>query len=248
MSGRRCNSRTFAAAALLFGVLVSSAGFAAPASEQKRPPADRYQRADAATVKAEAEKVLADPRYAPRWSFWRWLREKLSHWSLPDFHVPAGLSTVIIWLLLIWCVLTLVAILAHVIWTFVVLKRSRTAGGEVSLPQAAPQFGEGLTYDELVAGMREAASRGQFRRALAFMMLALLRRLDEAGTVRFHRSKTNGEYVREYPPAAGGRDEFRKFTRGFDAVVYGGRPCGERGWQEMMNLFDRIHPNVRKGP
>jgi hypothetical protein len=94
--------------------------------------------------------------------------------------------------------------------------------------------------------MQWLADHNLFRQAISVMMLVLLRGLDRAGTLRFHRSKTNGDYVGEYPAGVPGRDEFRRFSLSFDVLVYGCAPCEQETYQRMRSLFEQVRDDARK--
>ncbi|NQT20660.1 MAG: DUF4129 domain-containing protein, partial [Planctomycetes bacterium] len=81
---------------------------------------------------------------------------------------------------------------------------------------------------------------------IGLMMVALLRWLERADVLRFHQSKTNGDYVREYPQQGPGGGDFRKFALDFDAAVYGGALCDRRSYEHMNIIFERIISDVRK--
>jgi hypothetical protein len=59
--------------------------------------------------------------------------------------------------------------------------------------------------------------------------------------VRFHESKTNGDYIREYPSGYAGRDEFRKFVLMFEQTIYGGLRSSGQIYRQMNSLMEHIH-------
>ncbi len=204
-----------------------------------------FERAEAKVIRARIDKILADPRFAPRKTFYQWLREKLSGWAGLGFHLSRGWTRALIGVLTIWCVLALLAILGHFIWTLAVTfggggRRGAAAVGAVAEP--APD----LSYDELIREMRRRAQQGDHRRAIGLMMIALLRWLDDCGALRFHRSKTNRDYLDEYSAGFTGRDAFTDFVRAFDVVIYGGGSCDRDTFQGMQAGFDRVRTDGRK--
>lgn len=78
------------------------------------------------------------------------------------------------------------------------------------------------------------------------MMGALLRRLDEIGALRFHESKTNGDYVKEYIPDFTERKDFERFVLAFDTTVYGGGTCRRQTYQNLNEIFEQICNNAAK--
>jgi len=237
-----------AALSVTLAVLVWTHGPVTTVSAADDSSRVEYARADAPIVHDEARRVLSHSQFAERWSFWGWLGEKIfSALRMPS--LGRGVGTFILWVVLIWCGLTLLAILGHLIWTIVVLIRSspRFARSARELGTGALAGLENLSYSDLCAKMKELASQGRFRLAVAAMMVALLRLLDEASVLDFHKSKTNGDYVREYSPDRTGREDFRQFVRACDGTIYGGAPCEARSYEDMRGMFERMHSHVGQG-
>jgi hypothetical protein len=221
-------------------------GFAAEAAAPAEPA--QFERADVATIRQTTRDILADPRYAPRRSFWQWLAESLSRWQGRGPHLPPGLGAFLETVLVLWCLAALVAILVHIVWTIVMMVRAGRLvpgrGGRAGLRGRQ----EPVSYEDLLARMHALAGQGAFREALGAMMVALLRWLDRAGVLRFHTSKTNGDYLRDYPRARAGSGYFRRFVLAFDAMVYGGAACGPQVYERMFELFTEIQHDVQEEP
>ena len=124
--------------------------------------------------------------------------------------------------------------------------RPRRRASDPDVPRAGYTRGRPGSYDELIKEMRELAGRGAYRKAIGLMMVALLHWLEKADVLRFHQSKTNGDYVREYPSQHAGEEDFRTFALDFDAAVYGGALCDRRAYEYMNVVFERIISDVRK--
>ena len=88
------------------------------------------------------------------------------------------------------------------------------------------------------------AEKGAFFEAISVMMVALIRLLDSIGVVRFHESKTNGDYVREYPSGLTSRNEFRQFVLIFEQIVYGRFHCDHQTYGQMNFLMEQIRNSV----
>jgi hypothetical protein len=212
------------------------AGAAAPSAG----PAG-YPRASAEVIRAETGKILSDPRFRPRKSIWQRLSEWLEGWQLPQLRLPKGWGDFLAWVVLVWGALTLAAILGHLVWTVVTLVRGRSgrgAGSRLRRPHFRPD--RPTSYEELCRRMSELARAGQLRAAVGVMMLALLRWLEGAGLVRLHASKTNGDYLREFPLSGRGRDEFHRFVSDFDGVIYGGPSCTPQAYRQLNLLFQQV--------
>ena len=198
-----------------------------------------YERADAETIRTHARDIVADPRFARRISFADWLRQKLGRWERPETRLPDWLGQGLVWTIIVWCVLTLVAILAHLVWTIWLLVRPASQLGSGAGSASADSY-DSATFEQLWQRSAELARQRAFRDAVGVLALALLRRLESMQILRYHKSKTNGEYVREYPGERPGRREFGEFVATFERTVYGGLPVQEQTHQTMSTLAERI--------
>jgi hypothetical protein len=231
-------------AVLLLGAVLAPAAGAEGADVSDPAPAPPPARPDAETVRAAAREILAGPRFAERESIleriFAWFREKLRGWEMPTLTGATGWLAFLQWVILIWCVVTLVAILAHLAWTLHAMFGGRRGGRGAGFGGLeAADLAEASVED--LERLRDRLARdGRFREAVAVMLLLLLRHLDGLGLVRFHASKTNGEYVREFPPGRDDRDAFRQFVRSCDVAVYGPAPCGAGVYERLGSDFTRI--------
>jgi hypothetical protein len=209
-----------------------------------------YTRPTVQEIRSETRRIVEDSRYAPRKTLSQWLFERLRGlFSLSVSKLPKGVGRVFAGFLIIWCVLSLLVVMGHLIWTIAVLFRNRTprqrrASSRMSLMQERMKY----SYDELRKLMERFASQGDFNKAIGLMMLALLRWLDGCGVLAFHESKSNGDYLREYNASTVGYAPFRSFATSFDAVIYGGVNCDFQIFDRMKNLFEQVRQDVEKIP
>lgn len=216
-------------------------------SQPGRAAAAQYERPDAQAIKDCTRQILADPQFAPRKTFAQWLQEKLRRWDRPDIDLPRGVGAFLMWAITAWCVLTLLAILAHFAWTLWVLVRRPQGPGIVTGSDGSALY-EHLSFEQLWQKARELAQRGAFREATGVLLIALLRRLEAVDVLRFHASKTNGEYLREYPDRSPGRPQFAQFIATFERSIYGGREIPGQTYEEMNSLAQRILSDVGPEP
>ena len=219
---------------------------AASGAEHSPEARTEYRRSEPEVVENTLRDILEDPRYTPRRNFWQWLVSKLEAWDTPDLSVPEGIAEVFVWALLIWCSLTLLAITAHLLYVLVGGLRNLFGSGASAAGGAEPGSAQQLSYAELMERRERCAREGNFRRATALLMAALLRLLDSAGAIRFHPGKTNGEYTREYSRSLPGRAAFADFVRRFDALVYGSAGCEESDYIRMSTAFEEVRDRVRE--
>lgn len=210
------------------------------ADEDTSSITSQFDRVDVETIKMHTHQILSEPTFLPRKTFWQWLSEKFSKWKGPKFDLGPGWKTFILSVLTIWCVLTLIAILIHFIWSIGLLIRSDT--NSLRAKRASSSGSVKLTsFEELYKITQELAQKKAFREAISIMIVALLRWLDFRGIVHFHESKTNGDYVREYPSGYAGHDEFKTFVVMFEQTIYGGPYSNEKTYWKMNSLMKHIH-------
>jgi hypothetical protein len=225
---------------LLVLLVPTASGAVEPEAAAGAGDAVSYERAGAEEIRAAVADVLAGPEFSQRRPFWeRWLHGFLQ-WLLAEEPGNSGLAAFLRWVLTVFCVLTLIAILAHMAWTLYVLVRANLPGRGASVRPGLFARAEAESVEDLARRMRMLAEDGAYAEALACMLLLLVRRLDEAALVRFHPSKTNGDYTREYVPGRAGRDGFRRFVHEFDSYAYGGAPCRRPDYEHMLSLSEGV--------
>jgi hypothetical protein len=98
--------------------------------------------------------------------------------------------------------------------------------------------------ERLLASARAAAAAGDFARAIRDVHAALLRRLEGAGLVAVHPSRTNGDYVRAVARAKPAlAAPVRSFVVDVERVQYGhGTATGEL-FQALLARFGQVSPD-----
>jgi hypothetical protein len=184
------------------------------------------QQPDAAEVGRALDRVFTRREFTTRelpgllqllrdtWDAFRsWISSQLLR-MLPD-SVPPALG---------WLVLGLLVLLAA--WSLAVLvrgelarrrPRSQVAAGAI---HAAPRWRDTAAWE---AAARDAAATGRFRDAALALYVAVVLRLEERGTVRYHSGKTPGDYRREARADPTSGHSFDLFIRRFLPVAYGPR-------------------------
>lgn len=235
-------NETFSAFGILLlisaGIVFLSPAFS-NADETTVQKTQQFDRADLETIKMHTQQILSEQNFAPKKTFMQWLGEKLFRWKGSNFKLGQKWEVIILWFLTFWCLLSLIAILIHFIYTLSLFIRSGR-----SFSSTKSSFGSKkvkvLSFEELYQTAQELARNNSFREAVSLMMAALLRLLDSMKIIRFHESKTNGDYIRECPSDYTCRDEFRKFVLIFEQTIYGGFQSNRKIYQQMNSLMEDI--------
>ncbi len=110
-----------------------------------------------------------------------------------------------------------------------------------------PQDDAFATYELPSAGplihqAAKLADAGDYRAAFRCAYLASISYLDEIKALRFERSRTNWEYLRELDQAGFEmpRDELQPLTSDFDRKFYGREPCSEQDYLNALVAYERI--------
>jgi hypothetical protein len=130
------------------------------------------------------------------------------------------------WVVVVWMILTLAAILGHLIYTLVLLLRG-TASPLSSNPHGGRLAGEllgikDLDFNTVLAEARRLLAAGDWPAATRYFYVAAILWLDRQGWINFKKSKTNRDYIDELAPRAGIQNSFRRLTTDFEPIVYGG--------------------------
>jgi hypothetical protein len=83
------------------------------------------------------------------------------------------------------------------------------------------------------------AREGDFLAAVRHLYLAVLTQLHRADLIRYERTRTNGEYLRQLRAADGGAElaePFRRLTRLFEQKWYGERACAADDFERCREL------------
>ena len=98
------------------------------------------------------------------------------------------------------------------------------------------------TAEEWEARARQHLASGQAREAALALYQAVLRRFADAGLIRYHTSKTPGDYRREIAgaPVAG---PYAAFLRGFEPLAFGRVPQAEGALPGLFSLARDAAPS-----
>lgn len=186
------------------------------------------------SLRAVLDSVFAGPDY-------RWVERPdpldfLHRWwlALQDWLVHVHEASPVLFEVVFWTMVTVVALIfVHGGWIiFHTVRSAGTGPDEPARPIAVPvqdaawHFAEA---DRLAAGGRHVeAVQAAFR--------GLLLDLDHGRLLRFHPSKTPGEYLAEQTLSAPQRDRLRQLVRALYGFVFARQPCGAAEYQAWRRL------------
>jgi hypothetical protein len=215
------------------------------ADETSVQKVSQFYRADPETIKMHTRQILSDQNFVPNKTFMQWLGEKFFRWKGPKLHLGQRWGKFILWFITFWCLLSLLAILIHFIYTLSLLIRTNSRFS-IDMRSSGSKKVKITSFEELYKKAQELAGNNSFREAISMMMAALLRLMDSRKIISFHDSKTNGDYIRECPYDYICRDEFRKFVLIFEQTIYGGSQSSHKIYQRMDSLMGDILNCVRQ--
>ncbi|HTS87379.1 MAG TPA: DUF4129 domain-containing protein [Gemmatimonadales bacterium] len=185
------------------------------------------------SLRAVLDSVFAAPEY-------RWIERPhpfafISRWwiALGDWLARMQARHPDLFLLLFWAlVVILVVIFVHGIWVMTRAIKAAGAGADVA--------GAPLPAARDAAWYRREAARlarlGAYVEAMQNDFLGLVLELDQRRLLRFHPSKTPGEYATDNLLPDLTRPAFRDVVRGLYGHAFAGRPCGAAdfaAWHEL---------------
>jgi hypothetical protein len=241
-------------------ILAALAANAQPSEAASRSAvADATSQTDSAyrdRARTAIHDVLAKPEFADLhsdpYAFWR----RIYEWIGDFLEQIRNLPPLLYWPIVGGMILTLVAILGHLIYTLVTLARGtkradKNAQGRDKITGELLGI-QDLDFDKVYAEAKRLLGADEWTAATRYFYVAAILWLDREGAIVFKRSKTNCDYIAELaragvPPLGGWGEKppkggtpaqaFRRLTDLFEPIVYGGR-------QPTSSNMDDISTNV----
>lgn len=239
---------------LLSAIVFLQAGIgdaAEGASAPRHAQPGSYQReareaVEEVLARREFAHLHADPHGGFR-AFLEWLRDAWRRTGAALDSLPRWAF----WLIVAWMVLTLVAIVAHLVYTLVMLLRgsSRAAlrRGTAERHQGELFGVRDLEFESVYERARDLLAEGNWGEAVRYLYVAAILWLDRTGRIAFRLSKTNWDYLRELRSDPQRHAQFRRLTERFEATVYGAeRPSGDQ-CQTVASVVEGLVHEVAPG-
>jgi hypothetical protein len=209
-------------------------------------------RVDPAKVRRELKRILSLPEYNRSYHpslldklsmsagkivkkavtrFIGWIVRHLSFGDLTGAGILASLGA--------WAVAVIFVVLVGL-----VVRKLLTSGGgqDRERESAADPSHQMPSAKPLIGQAAKLAEAGDYRAAFRAAYLASIAYLDQISALRFERSRTNWEYLRELQ--AGGHEkphaELRPLTADFDRKIYGREECGRQDYANAAAVYARL--------
>lgn len=209
-------------------------------------------RVDPIKVRRELRQILAAPEYnqSAKPSFIeKWTQQvgkfigggikRIGAWIMSHLSFGDGSGASVVATLAAWA--AVIGFLVLVGW--VIRKLVQGARGQAHADAPA----DDSTYEmpsakRLIKRAAKLAESGDYRGAFRAAYLASIAYLDDIRALRFERSRTNWEYLRELKQ--GGHDkphgELQPLTADFDRKIYGRESCEREDYLNAAGVYDRL--------
>lgn len=191
---------------------------------------------------------LAEVEQDSWWTrFKRWLQmhyQSFIEWLFGEYRANA----VIAFLLQTLPYLIVGAIMGFIVWLFIRLNPGPSILGESPAPEVYYNEEEKIVRSKNIAELIEAAiQKGDYRLAVRYYYLQLLKQLNEKGLINYEFQKTNAEYLREV------KDEkfqlpLKKVMRIYDFIWYGSFGVSDSDFSLAQRYFGEIERSLERIP
>jgi hypothetical protein len=192
-------------------------------------------RTRAAIKSVLAEREFADLNAAPS-AWWHRLYDKFLSLLTRVASWIGKLPGWLVWVIVVWMVVTLLAILVHLTYTFVTMLGGISRSSPSTERREHPSQLLGLLpleFDAMYAEAQRLLHAGDWLAATKHFYVAAILWLDRQGCIVFRLSKTDRDYIDELRTHGGIQAGFRRLTGCFEPITYGGRPATSSTTQDM---------------
>lgn len=178
--------------------------------------------------------------------FKKWLQlqyDRFIDWLFGDYKA----NTILAFFLQILPYLIIAAILGLVFWLFIRLNPGTTFLNDPPQPQVYYTEEEQLVRSEDISILLEAAiNNGDYRMAVRYYYLQLLKLLNEKGIINYEYQKTNSEYLNEITQEQV-KNPFQKVIRLYNFIWYGNFPVTREDFSLAQQSFKKMEHILNPG-
>lgn len=179
--------------------------------------------------------------------FKRWLNmqyQRLIDWLFGDYNA----HTLVVIFLEILPYLILGVVIGLIVWIFIRLNPGPSLLAEPMDPEVHFNEEEKIVRSQDIPSLiEEAVKKGDYRLAIRYYYLQLLKILNEKGLINYEFQKTDAEYLSEIE-----NDNFKRplkqVMRIYDFIWYGGFNVSEKDFAVAQNTFQDLESSLSKLP
>lgn len=142
-----------------------------------------------------------------------------------------------------WEIFFWIVVSAAVITIIILTIKTRISNVVYGQPAAANAdirvADEDIHETDLEGLLQNAVSKGQYREAIRYKFLLLLKYLSEKNMIHWSPDKTNRDYQRELANT-GMSTDFSRAVAVYEYIWYGNYPLDEEGWAKQQVVFNNL--------
>ncbi|HSI71222.1 MAG TPA: DUF4129 domain-containing protein [Gillisia sp.] len=179
------------------------------------------------------------------WSrFKKWLDMKyhqFMEWLFGEYTA----NSILLFILMILPYLILAAILGLIVWLFIRLNPGASLLGDPQEPQVYFNEEEEIIQNADISGLiEEAIANKDYRLAIRYYYLRLLKNLDKQGIIKYEYQKTNAEYLAEIKEQDL-QHSVKRIIRLYNFIWYGSFPVTGEDFNTVRESFRSIETNLK---
>jgi len=191
---------------------------------------------------------LADIENDSWWTrFKRWLSlnyNQLMEWLFGDYTA----NRLVAILLLVLPYLLIAAIIGLIVWLFIRLNPGPSLIGVPETGSVTFNEEEEIVRSQDISSLIDSAIRaGNYRLAVRYYYLQLLKHLDNKGLIDYEFQKTNAEYLAEIKDDSY-KPKVKRLMRLYDFIWYGSFSVSENDFLVAQNSFREVENSILKLP
>lgn len=179
--------------------------------------------------------------------FKRWVSMKyqqLQEWLFGDYTANRLVAA----MLLILPYILIAAIIGLIVWLFIRLNPGPSLIGEPETGSVSFNEEEKIVRSQDISSLIESAIRaGDYRLAVRYYYLLLLKHLNEKGLINYEFQKTNSEYLAEIKDESY-KPKIKRLMRLYDFIWYGSFTVSEKDFSLAQNSFRETENAILKLP
>ena len=194
--------------------------------------------------KDKAFDYLAEIENDSWWTrFKRWLSMKytqLLEWLFGEYTA----NSLVAILLLILPYILVAAVIGLIVWLFIRLNPGPSLIGEPDTGSVFFNEEEEIVRSQDISSLIDSAVRaGDYRLAVRYYYLQLLKHLNEKGLIKYEFQKTNSEYLAEIKEETY-KPKVKRLMRLYDFIWYGSFTVSENDFSVAQNSFREIERSI----